>query len=1009
MTYSPGRNIGRVSIRVLPDTRGFNRDLKKSLTEISKTTHASIHASIANPKEFEHEVKKMVREASRNKVDITANAFTATAAAQLRYTARDRFVTFFAKVNETSLKKASTTLAALSGARLAYTWVDDLADIARNLDKNLPKILGWTTGITSLVASLFAATSGLVGIGAGMFSITPALLVLPGLVQNAVGSFIALFVAWRDAGDQLAPLADGMNELGEIINTTYWDRARQPILDLVNGLMPQLRNAFRDLSEGVGDFTGALADAFGRELSGGRLESIFKGIADGWRVLGTGADGFAGAIVSLSQIAATYTPRLARWFVRQANTFDAFLKSIAEDGRLDLWMEGAIKSMYDLWDATTGIAGVFEGIWIAAESAGSGGLAGFADLMQTWEATVKSADFQRGLSAVFRGSYDAMSSFGDAIRAVGRLVSDLDSAFEGFISASGGFLGGLVEAAADALNSVSVEVGLEGLSSGLLDALEGIKPSLQPIADTFGDFLGLLGDLAAELLPTAVGAISDLMPAVSSLMGTVERVLPGLSDAVTSVVDSLAPAIEDLVDALGPSLESIFGTLSEALEDIGPKMADLADGLSPALVTAMDALATALDPITKLSGGLLEIPQVAGEALKNGLGWLFDDAELDRVVDEIKKNGGWTGDLFNWADSTDDAAQRAAAQRAVAQYTALIEAEFAEKGAKSGQKMWNTFLGSGASAETKQAVKQSLADLGIEVSDLGISGGGGFSRGLAQGITGGLPGVETSMGGVKSSIDNSTSTAGAWLRGRGGQVVDGFRTAADGRVPGVAQMFGGIGGRLSASMGGSSTWLRGRGSQTMGGFKAGADSRTSAVKGVFSGLRGSITGTFRNPLGLLWSAGNSILGGLLNGLRSKWGEITSFVAGIAPWIRDNKGPEAYDRQLLVEPGEWIMSGLEQGLERGFGRVQSRVAGMADQIRGEFGTALGSGISDGVSSTMRIARAAAATSPVKQKQTEYATDGDSSAAPVQVTFVNPVVRDLEQEAWEAAQIIGGARV
>src|SRR5690606_924708 len=129
-----------------------------------------------------------------------------------------------------------------------------------------------------------------------------------------------LIVALRNGGTELAELKDDMSELGDIINDAFWGKARQPILDLVNGLMPQLRNSFRELSTGIGEFAGALAEAFGDELGDGGLEAIFAGIAEGWRILATGAPAFAGAMTSLSQVAAKYTPRLATWFVRQANT-----------------------------------------------------------------------------------------------------------------------------------------------------------------------------------------------------------------------------------------------------------------------------------------------------------------------------------------------------------------------------------------------------------------------------------------------------------------------------------------------------------------------------------------------------------------------------------------------------------------------------------------------------------------------------------------------------------------
>ncbi|MFX5998898.1 hypothetical protein ABTF05_21190, partial [Acinetobacter baumannii] len=89
-------------------------------------------------------------------------------------------------------------------------------------------------------------------------------------------------------------------------------------------------------------------------------------------------------------------------------------------------------------------------------------------------------------------------------------IADWPDQIERFIAASGNFLGGLIEGVFQALNSPQFAAGLDGLSAGLGKSLEGILPSLQPIADTLGSFLGLLGDLAANLLPTAAGVLADL-------------------------------------------------------------------------------------------------------------------------------------------------------------------------------------------------------------------------------------------------------------------------------------------------------------------------------------------------------------------------------------------------------------------------------------------------------------------------------------------------------------------
>jgi len=718
MAFNPGRNIGRVSIRVVPDTRRFREDLRRQLATIEKTTsmtvrvdkanvdrnamresirrqmadfkdlqvdsavqvivdkvkvqrgkvrksiqrqfdemgdiRVGIESYISNHRDFDNEVRQLVDHAERHTVDIAANARTLEASAQLRYVTRPRFVDIFVRLNKRSVEAALTTLAALSGARLTFKWLDSLLDKIRNLDKTLPTLIGWTTGITSLVGAIGASISGLVGLGQGLFSILPAFLVVPGLLLNSLGSLAVLIVALKNAKTELAELGDDFNSLGTLINTTFWDRARQPILDLVNGLMPQMRNAFTELSAGVGDFTGALANAFSNELGNGRFEAIFANVAEGWRILATGADGFAGAITSLSQIAARYTPRLAGWFVRQANTFDSWLNSIANDGRLDAWMEQAIDSMYDLWDATTGFSGVLAGIWRAADQAGSTGLAGFAQMMQRWEQIANGPEFQRGLTAIFRGSYVAMDAFGGAVESIGRLIGAWPDQVERFVGATGTFLGGLIDGVFRALNTSTFANGLDGLSSGLLNALDRIKPSLQPIADTFGNLLGLLGDMAQTILPTAAGVLADLMPSFDALIRTIRDsgILDYLADAVGRVSDILSPAIQSFVEAVSPALVTAMETLADVLAEAAPTLASLVEALGPAFAGAVELLVGALEGISSTVG--IEAwgtnPNQVGLDILKDPSMLADAERLLEYVREIQAKGGLMGALFTGAE-----------------------------------------------------------------------------------------------------------------------------------------------------------------------------------------------------------------------------------------------------------------------------------------------------------------------------------------------------------------------
>lgn len=1003
MSFSPGRNVGRTSVRVVPDTTRFRLDAKRRLDRIEKTLSMTVRVDKAkvdnravresirrqmaefkdldlnanvqvvvdsarlaegklrksiqaqfdqmddvrvhiqpiisqhHQQQFQHQVNQLVRQASRNTVQLGVNAHTAAATAQLRYATRPRWVQIFVRVNKSSLAAATATLAALSGARLSWKWIDDLMQKMRELDRNLPKILNWTSGLTALVAAIMGSVSGLVGIGQGLFTILPAFLTVPGLILNAVGSLTVLVVALKHAKDELGVLSDDMNELGSIIRHTFWDQAREPIIGLVQGLMPQLRNSFRELSQGVGEFTAAMAKAFGEELAGGRLEGIFKGIAEGWRILGSGAKGFAGALVSLSEIAATYTPRLATWFVRQANTFDAWLEAIAKDGRLGAWMEQSVRSMYDLWDATRGVAGVFTGLWKAADQAGSGGLRGFGQMMLEWRRVVHSADFQRGLSAIFRGSYVAMDAFGDALRSLGRLIANMPDQFERFVGSVGGFLGGIFDAAFRALDNVQVAIGLDKFSSGLDTALARIGPSLQPIADTFGRFLGLLGDVAATLLPTAVGVLADLMPTIDGLAAAIAPVLPTLADALADISAELAPALADFVTAASPLFRQVVSDLAESLVS-----------LTPAIVKLVSVLNNVVTALGEAYGKSSDFWKGLQDATKGGEAGNWSGRLRDLIGDHLRNEDGF---VFR-VDKIKTAEEgRNAAEALAREYRSVLE----RKGPEAGDAFLQGLAQiKGIPAPFKSAILDALPEL-EQFSARGREGGAEFNRGVLQGVGAGggmsvslaqqldIPGLSARFGeagatggtlfsgGVRDAITSGAVEASAAARTSAQEIVNQF-SGSDLLQSGMQMM-----GHLSAGISSGAPVARAAGDDARakltqlfngiemvlqgfammthlaGGIKAGG----YGVRVAGDSVRQGIVTQFATIS--LYGVGVSIMAGLAAGIRSN-----AHVPAAAAVSAANRVVTASRHALVIESpskrmenevGRWVNPGTARGIRK----------------------------------------------------------------------------------------------
>lgn len=129
------------------------------------------------------------------------------------------------------------------------------------------------------------------------------------------------------------------------------------------------------------------------------------------------------------------------------------------------------------------------------------------------------------------------------------------------------------------------------------------------------------------------------------------------------------------------------------------------------------------------------------------------------------------------------------------------------------------------------------------------------------------------------------------------------------------------------------------------------------VKGLITSFGQWINGYFWGIPGTLFQAGKAIIEGFGSGMASAWGGVASWIAGIAEWLKKNKGPISYDRQLLVPAGVAIMQGLNRGLQLGFADVRSTIHGVNTAVAG-----IGSAHSLGLGAPVRPQPMAAGPSP-----------------------------------------------
>lgn len=117
------------------------------------------------------------------------------------------------------------------------------------------------------------------------------------------------------------------------------------------------------------------------------------------------------------------------------------------------------------------------------------------------------------------------------------------------------------------------------------------------------------------------------------------------------------------------------------------------------------------------------------------------------------------------------------------------------------------------------------------------------------------------------------------------------------------------------------------------GVEEGAEIGARDVLNWFAGLPGRILGALGDIGSILWNAGANIINGFLNGIKSAFEGVKNFVGGIGSWIAEHKGPEQYDKTLLIKQGEWIMQSLAAGLESGKDDVYAALKGITADISG----------------------------------------------------------------------------
>ena len=276
-----GGEVGRLKIRVLPDTSRFRQDLKKALERIERTARVEVGlvlesgATARLRKQIEGiradvtanvdvarqalerargqvesieadidasvdagELRRNVREAAesvREDVRVGVDLQRGTFAAQVAAMTRPRELPIVARLH---VGGAMAAFGAMSGLNSMRRLTDEFLDTIRDLDQTMPRLARSATTLGTVIAGVLAGTSNLLGISSGLAGIVPILLPLPAVLAATAGAFTVVALAMADAGSYIGDLGAQWSALRADMSAAFWSTAEDGIRRFTAAFVP---------------------------------------------------------------------------------------------------------------------------------------------------------------------------------------------------------------------------------------------------------------------------------------------------------------------------------------------------------------------------------------------------------------------------------------------------------------------------------------------------------------------------------------------------------------------------------------------------------------------------------------------------------------------------------------------------------------------------------------------------------------------------------------------------
>ena len=359
-----GQEVGRISIRVVPDLDRFRSELVRELKSIEDSVRAKIKVK-ADMKGFREEVTAKTRNLPDAKVHVkTDKDEFRRLLDEVRRAARRADtkigIDFKDEEAQAELLSSIARLKAIAATQKIKLDIDVDEDWIRRtvqgrFSRAMSKIKMPSFGSGINMAGWGVIFAGIAMLAGPVFGLlTTALLALPGLVTAVVAPVGALLLGL----DGLTDAAKTLEKPFKSLKSTMSDAARSaftPVFETLKGVFPALERSLPAVTKGMGDIAQSVADMLASPASLAKLDAIFQNIGSALTQAGPGMANFTDGMLTLAQKFTEKMPDLSDWFNGAGKSFVNWVNGIVEDGSLSTALDGLGGTLKTLMEGVGGI------------------------------------------------------------------------------------------------------------------------------------------------------------------------------------------------------------------------------------------------------------------------------------------------------------------------------------------------------------------------------------------------------------------------------------------------------------------------------------------------------------------------------------------------------------------------------------------------------------------------------------------------------------------------------